>query len=177
MILRTDITEAGAFNKPHGIKGEISATLDYDIDLNEAKCIIMDVEGIFVPFFIKSVRPKTAEICLLTIDGIDSEQKARQLSGKTFYLLNSDIPEDDADGEDGLYASELIGYTVIDSILGKLGEVTDYNDSTDNILLIVTPPEGKEIYIPVADEFIDEIDIDNNTLHTSLPQGIVDLNN
>lgn len=177
MILRTDITEAGIFNKPHGIKGEISATLDYDIDLNEVKCIIMDVEGIFVPFFIKSVRPKTAETCLLTIDGIDSEQKARSLSGRAFYLLNSDIPEDDTDGEDGLYASELIGYTVIDSIMGKLGEVTDYNDSTDNILLIVTSPEGKDIYIPVADEFIDEIDTDNNSLHTSLPQGIVDLNN
>lgn len=177
MILRTDITEAGIFNKPHGIKGEISATLDYDIDLNEVKCIIMDVEGIFVPFFIKSVRPKTAETCLLTIDGIDSEQKARPLSGRAFYLLNSDIPEDDTDGEDGLYASELIGYTVIDSIMGTLGEVTDYNDSTDNILLIVTNPEGKDIYIPVADEFIDEIDTDNNSLHTSLPQGIVDLNN
>lgn len=177
MILRTDITEAGIFNKPHGIKGEISATLDYDIDLNEVKCIIMDVEGIFVPFFIKSVRPKTAETCLLTIDGIDSEQKARPLSGRAFYLLNSDIPEDDTDGEDGLYASELIGYTVIDSIMGKLGEVTDYNDSTDNILLIVTSPEGRDIYIPVADEFIDEIDTDNNSLHTSLPQGIVDLNN
>ncbi|MCM1051729.1 MAG: ribosome maturation factor RimM [Paenibacillus sp.] len=177
MILRTDITEAGIFNKPHGIKGEISATLDYDIDLNEVKCIIMDVEGIFVPFFIKSVRPKTAETCLLTIDGIDSEQKARPLSGRAFYLLNSDIPEDDTDGEDGLYASELIGYTVIDSIMGKLGEVTDYNDSTDNILLIVTSPDGKDIYIPVADEFIDEIDTDNNSLHTSLPQGIVDLNN
>lgn len=177
MILSTDITEAGVLNKPHGIKGEISATLDYDIDLNEAKCIVMDVEGIFVPFFIKSVRPKTAETCLLTIDGINSEQKARQISGKTFYLLNNDLPENETDGEDGLYTSELIGYTVMDSVMGKLGKVTDYNDSTDNILLIVTNSDGKDIYIPVADEFIDEIDTDDNTLHTSLPQGIVDLNN
>ena len=48
MILRTDITEAGVFNKPHGIKGEISATLDFDIDLSDVKCIVLDVEGIFL---------------------------------------------------------------------------------------------------------------------------------
>lgn len=77
MILRTDITEAGVFNKPHGIKGEISATLDFDIDLSDVKCIVLDVEGIFVPFFIVSVRPKTSETVLITINGIDSEQKAR----------------------------------------------------------------------------------------------------
>ncbi len=84
MILRTDITEAGVFNKPHGIKGEISATLDFDIDLSDVKCIVLDVEGIFVPFFIVSVRPKTSETVLITINGIDSEQKARTLTGRPF---------------------------------------------------------------------------------------------
>ena len=45
MILRTEITEAGVFNKPHGIKGEVSATLDIDIDLAQVRCIVMEVEG------------------------------------------------------------------------------------------------------------------------------------
>ena len=177
MILRTDITEAGVFNKPHGIKGEISATLDYDTDLSEVKCIVIEIEGIFVPFFIVSVRPKTAETCLLTIDGIDSEENARTLTGRAFYLLNSDLPVDDPDGEEGFYASDLVGYTVTDSELGTIGEITDYNDSTDNLLFIVTTPYEKEVYIPVADDFINEIDQDTHTLHTTLPQGIVDLNN
>ncbi len=161
MILRTDITEAGVFNKPHGIKGEISATLDYDTDLSDVKCIVIEIEGIFVPFFIVSVRPKTAETCLLTIDGIDSEEKARTLTGRAFYLLNSDLPVDDPDGEEGFYASDMVGYTVTDSELGTIGEITD----------------EKEVYIPVADDFINEIDQDTHTLHTTLPQGIVDLNN
>ncbi len=142
MILRTDITEAGVFNKPHGIKGEISATLDYDTDLSDVKCIVIEIEGIFVPFFIVSVRPV-----------------------------------DDPDGEEGFYASDMVGYTVTDSELGTIGEITDYNDSTDNLLFIVTTPDEKEVYIPVADDFINEIDQDTHTLHTTLPQGIVDLNN
>lgn len=177
MIKRTDITEAGVFNKPHGIKGEISATLDFDIDLSQVKCIVMDVEGIFVPFFIVSVRPKTSETYLITIDGIDSEQKARTLTGRSFYVLDSDIEEsDDADGEDGFYISDLIGYTIIDSEAGTIGEITDYNDATANLLLIVTTPDGDEVYIPVADEYIDEVDADSQTLHTTLPSGIIDLN-
>ncbi|WP_280122459.1 ribosome maturation factor RimM [Duncaniella muricolitica] len=177
MILRTDITEAGVFNKPHGIKGEISATLDFDIDLSDVKCIVLDVEGIFVPFFIVSVRPKTSETVLITIDGIDSEQKARTLTGRPFYLLDSDIPEpDDADGEGGFYLSDLIGFTLADSIAGTVGEITDYNDATANLLLIVTTPDGEEVYIPVADEYIDEVDTDTRTLHTTLPSGIIDLN-
>lgn len=57
-----------------------------------------------------------------------------------------------------------------------MGEITDYNDATSNVLLIVTTPGGDEVYIPVADEYIDEIDPDTNTLHTTLPSGIIDLN-
>lgn len=63
MIKLTEIAEAGIFNKPHGIKGEISATLDFDIELDSVECIIIAVDGIFVPFFLESVRPKTAETC------------------------------------------------------------------------------------------------------------------
>ncbi len=178
-MLRIDpeTTRLHVFNKPHGIKGEISATLDFDIDLSDVKCIVLDVEGIFVPFFIVSVRPKTSETVLITIDGIDSEQKARTLTGRPFYLLDSDIPEpDDADGEGGFYLSDLIGFTLADSIAGTVGEITDYNDATANLLLIVTTPDGEEVYIPVADEYIDEVDTDTRTLHTTLPSGIIDLN-
>lgn len=177
MIKRNEITEAGVFNKPHGIKGEISATLDIDIDLNDVKCIIMDVEGIFVPFFISSVRPKTSDTSLITIDGVDSEEKARLLTGLTFYLLDTDIPSDVEDGDDdGFYADDLIGYHVVDSSAGNLGEITAVNDMTANILFIVARPDGSEIYIPVAEEFIDGVDPDSLTLTVSLPPELIDLN-
>lgn len=177
MILETDITEAGVFNKPHGLKGEISATLDFDVDLTEVKCIVLDVDGIYVPFYPVSVRPKTAETVLITIDGIDSEQKARTLTGKTFYLLDSDLPEyDDEDGDEGFYITDLIGYTLVDSDAGEVGEITDYNDSTSNLLFIITTPSGEEIYIPATEEYIDSVDPENGIVHMTLPEGIIDLN-
>lgn len=178
MIRLTEIAEAGHFNKAHGIKGEISATLDIDIDLNEVKCLVVPVEGIFVPFFVSSCRPKTADTCLLMIDGIDSEAKAQQFNNRPFYILRSDIPEDDGDDDDddGLYASDLIGFRLTDRTLGNVGMISGINDSTENVLFIVETAGGSEVFIPVADEFIEEIDSDSETVVTDLPEGLIDLN-
>lgn len=176
MILPAEITEAGRFNKPHGIKGEISATLDIDVDLAEVKCLVMDVEGIFVPFFVKSVRPKTAETCLVTLDGVDSEEKARRFASRAFFILKTDLPESEEGDDEGFYAADLVGYEIKDAALGTLGEVTDINDVTDNVLFVVTSPDGHEILLPVADEFILYIDTDARVIETDYPEGILDLN-
>ena len=80
MILESELIEAGKFNKPHGIKGEISATVDIDIDFDELKCVVMPIEGIFVPFFINSVRPKNGDTYLVTIDGVDSEVSNKRIT-------------------------------------------------------------------------------------------------
>lgn len=177
MIKLTEIAEAGHFNKAHGIKGEISATLDIDVDLSEVKCIVVSVEGIFVPFFVSACRPKTADTCLLMIDGIDSEAKAQQFNNRPFYILRTDIPEDEEDDdEDGLYASDLVGYRIVDETLGDIGVISGINDSTQNVLFIVETDGGDEIFIPVTDEFIEEIDSDSETVRTDLPEGLIDLN-
>lgn len=176
MIRRDEIVEIGVFNKPHGIKGEVSACLDFDIDLASVKCIIIEVDGIFVPFFIKSVRPKTAETCLVTIDGVSTEQQARSLAGRRFYILKNDLPEEEEDDEDGFYLSDLVGYKLEDASAGLVGEITDYNDATANVLFIVTDADGNEIYVPAADEYIDEVDTETRTVFTDLPTGIIDLN-
>lgn len=177
MIRLSEIAEAGHFNKSHGIKGEISVTLDFDIDLDDIKCLIVAVEGIFVPFFIDSWRPKTADTDLIKIDGIDNETQASEFNNKPFFILRSDIPEDDEEyDEDGFYASDLIGYNVIDRHAGAIGQITDINDTTENVLFLLTTDDGNEIFIPVADDYIDEIDNANETLHTNLPEGLINLN-
>ncbi len=176
MIREEEITLAGHFNKPHGIKGEISATLDIDTDLEDVRCIVMEVEGIFVPFFITGVRPKTADTCLITIEGIDSDQKARRFATMPFYILNEDAPALELDPEEGFYASDLIGFTVIDSANGRIGTITDVNDMTDNVLFILTSDDGYEILLPVADEFILGIDVTTRIVETSYPSEILQLN-
>ena len=77
MITREELIEIGHYNKPHGLSGEISATVDVELDaLQSLSCLVSEMDGIFVPFFVNSLRPKTSETVLLTIDGIDNEQEA-----------------------------------------------------------------------------------------------------
>lgn len=181
MITRDMLCVAGRFNKPHGIKGEISVTLSpeaEDADLASVKCIFVEMEGIMVPFFISSLRPKTAGTSLVTMEGIDSEEKLRPFVNRDFCLLRSDLPEPEGldPYAEGFYASDFIGFEAEDTRLGHLGTITDVNDVTDNVLFVITRPGGGEILVPVADELIDGIDIEGRRLLTSLPEGIVDLN-
>ncbi len=172
MITIDQIRPIGKFNKPHGIKGEISATIDIDLELADLRCIITDIDGIFVPFFINDIRPKTAETVLMTIDGIDNEISAQSLSNKPIYALATDV--EDEDDNDGFYASDFIGFKIVEND-NKIGTITDIEDSTQNMLFILQTPGNNTMYIPIVDEFITEIDFDNKILFMNLPQGITEL--
>ncbi len=181
MIKNSEIVAVGSLLKPHGIKGEIVADMDQDIDPGKLRCIVLDIDGIFVPFFISGIRNGASSSTLLTIDGITDENEAKELCGKEIFALKSDVPEVSADDEGGFYLAHLIGFNV-ESDSGKIiGKIEDYDDSTSNVLLIVCPEDKSagssgQVYIPLADEYITEIDADNRTIKMSLPAGRIDLN-
>lgn len=181
MIKASEIAAVGSLLKPHGIKGEIVADLDQDIKPDKLRCIVLDIDGIFVPFFISGIRNGGSSSTLLTIDGITNENEAKELCGKEIYALKSDVPDVPSDDEGGFYLADLIGFNV-ESESGKvIGKIEDYDDSTSNVLLIVSPqdkraPDSVQLYIPLADEYITEIDAENRTIKMSLPSGLLDLN-
>lgn len=172
MILSESISAIGTLGKPHGIKGEIVATLDCDIDVTALRCIILDIDGIYVPFFVSAVRPKSAESVLLTIDGVTDESQAAALSGKTLFALNEELGEEDSDG--GFYVEDLVGYTLYDTGDTRIGVIEDVEDSTANTLLMVRH-DGEIVYVPVAEELITGWDSENRTLTMNLPEGLLDI--
>ncbi len=176
MISRSDIQPVGKFLKPHGINGEIAVMHDSDdIDFNDYSCVITDVDGIFVPFFLKSIRHKGADTDLFSIEGISDESKAGRLSNKTVYVLRSEIPSEENEEDDGFYAEDLIGHTVILAGNKKLGKIIGIEDTTANYLFIVETPDGKKLLIPVADEFVSGIDSEHQEIEMDLPKGLVEI--
>lgn len=176
---KDELVYAGRLLKPHGIKGEISASVDIDgLDLRDVRCIIVEVEGIPVPFFPTAVRPKNHASVLLTIDGVSDEREAAEVCNKDFFILPQDVPEgyDDEEGE-GFYAADLIGFEATDTDGKKMGRIADIEDSTENVLFILETPGGETIYVPVADEFIIAIDPESKHITLDPPEGISDLNN
>lgn len=173
MIRENELKCVGKLLKPHGINGEITVLLTEDVDLARFSCIVLRLDGIFVPFFLTNVRPKSSETDLITIDGIDNEIAAAALCGNDVFAKKDELPDVEGDA-DGFYAADLIGFSIADG--GKnIGKITGIDDTTENYLFIIEKADGSRGLIPVADEFITDIDERNRVITMNLPEGLVDL--
>lgn len=177
MITRNELTEIGKFQRTHALKGELNALFEMDPEsiVDAERPIVVNMDGIFVPFFIASIRPKGSYSFLVKLTDVDSEEAARSFVNKDIYALSADVDCMDPDAE-GTYADALIGYSISDVNAGSIGKVTDLDLTTENALFIVTTPDESVIYVPIADELIEEIDDNNKTILMSLPDGLVTIN-
>ena len=65
--------------------------------------------------------------------------------------------------------------TVTDTDGTEIGVITDVDTQTENWLFSVETPDGRTIYIPVHEEFIQDIDHEHKRLQMDLPDGLLDL--
>lgn len=177
MIREKVLRKIGRLLKPHGIAGEIVMLLTADIDPSLLECLILRIDGIFVPFFISSCRPKSSETELIKLDGVTDEAQAALLCPNEAYALASALPAEEDSDADGFYAEDLVGFDAIDSDSGRtLGKIVGIDDTTVNYLFIIeTPGRERPLLVPVADELIDALDPEARTITLQLPEGLLDL--
>ena len=173
MIREEEVFKIGQFAKPHGIKGELSLVTNSDV-LEDAEdpYIVCEMDGILVPFFVEDFRYKTDTVVLVKLEDVNSEEDARMFVGKeVFYPLDA-MDEEDLVGD--MTWDSFIGYTVTDVQKGYLGEITDVDETTINVLLRVDH-RGEELLIPAVEELITEADHEARSLTVSLPEGLIEL--
>lgn len=178
MIKLEELKEIGKFQKTHALKGELNLISDIDIDFYEMGFpVIVEMDHLFVPFYIESVRPKGETTMLLKIEDITSEEEAKRFVNKIVYARRSDIEKYAEEiGVDYFDDENLTGYTVVDAATGHtVGVVEDVDDSTENVLLIVSTGEDT-IYLPASDQLIEEINDDEKKIVMVIPEGIADIN-
>ena len=155
MISRDQLIEIGNINKPHGIAGEMSATFICGIDdLQELSCIILDIEGIFVPFYIETIRPKNSDTALIKIDGVENEIQVKDFANKKIFALKDEVEEIESDENDAYY---FIGFSILDKKAGKIGIIENVDDSTENYLFEVKTEDNQDVLIPITTDFIEQI--------------------
>lgn len=176
MIIKESITSIGSFFKPHGIKGELSATFDYDLLPTDLRCVILEIDRIFVPFFIESARRRGASSWLIKLDGVDSEKAAAAFSNHEIFAVTDELPDDVAEEmQDGFFLYDLEGFTLINDGV-ELGTIDVIDDSTANVLMTVHTSDDELVYVPFAEDFITDFDKDNKVVAMSLPEGLIELN-
>lgn len=173
MIQPEEVFKIGQFAKPHGIKGELALVTTSDVfDDSDDPYVVVEIDGILVPFFIEEYRYKSDTVTLVKLEKIDTEEAAREFAGRDVYYPLDEVEESNLIGD--ITWDSLIGYTVTDLRYGELGRITDVDDTTLNVLLKIDR-DGEEWLLPAADELITDADHSTKRLTVSLPEGLLDL--
>lgn len=173
MIRKEELTEAGTFGKPHGVKGELSFRFTLDA-FGDDGCpfLVCELDGIFVPFRLEEYRLTSGSTALVRLKGICSEEKARALTRKAVYLPKKYLPQP---AEETLPDWDyFIGFTLIDAAAGEVGTVAGVDTSTLNTLFRVEN-NGAERFVPAAAALIVRIDENQQKIYMDLPAGLLDL--
>lgn len=180
MIIDTDkIEPIGKVLKTHGIQGEINITLDIESDyLDYNPWIIIEMDGIHTPFKINNLRSRSSSASLVCLQDVISVIDAKQLVSKNIYTDSNMLRQWDKETNynecnDGLYADALLDFKIIDTKLGEVGTIESLELSTQNALFEVLSTNGKTVYIPITDDFINEIDETNRLIKMTLPEGLL----
>ena len=169
MIREEEVYQIGKLGKTHGVKGEISFLFDDDVfDRVDADYLILKIDGILVPFFIEEYRFKSDSNALMKFEGIDTQERARELTGTDVYF-----PRSLADSDDGTLSwSVLVGFDIIDADSGRsVGRIASVDDSTLNILFCLD--DGR--LIPASEDLIIAVDQQARSLTMHIPAGLLEL--
>ena len=163
MITNEQVIAIGRITRTHGKRGEVQCQTSNEYwDNADATFLVLNINNILVPFRVLDWRGKGSDSLIFQLDGFKDEQEAQQLVGCQAYMLLSDTSE-----EDELMPTwqSLVGYQVVDTDQGVLGEVEDVDETTINTL--ITLNNGQ--LIPIHEDFIIDIKAEEKQLMVCLP--------
>jgi len=166
-----DCYQLGEVIKTHGLKGDVTISLDVDnpSEYSELESVFVLQEQTLVPFFIDEIhiQGKKARI---SFEEINSIEDASALVKCDLYLPLNILPELD---KGQYYFHDLVGCQVFDreNLIGKVLNVIDLNGNN----MISVSHKKKEALIPINDEIILEVDIKKKSIKAELPDGLLDL--
>ena len=167
-----DCFEIGYILKPHGLKGAVSIQLDVDDPSKYSKMesVLVKISDQLVPFFISSLQ-LIGNKGIMELQDISSKQEAEELRSSALMLPLELLPKL---GKNQFYYHEVIGYTIVDENLGRLGVIENIF-AGGNQDLIAMRFQDKEIMIPVNNEIVGNADHVNKVVNTKLPEGLLEI--
>ena len=132
-----------------------------DLDLQEP--VVIEFDGLPVPFYFESFTRRGTSRALVNLTGIHSLKDAEEVIGQALW---ADYFEEEAGGD-------LTGWTVRDASGAEVGTVADYEDIPGNTCLWVARPDGAEVLVPFHEDLVIGMDEKTGTLTLSIPDGLL----
>ncbi|MXV37628.1 16S rRNA processing protein RimM [Flavobacteriaceae bacterium Ap0902] len=168
---KKDCYYLGTITKAHGYKGELNVHLDTDEPelYQDLESVFIEKNGLLVPFFLTKAQLHKKNHLRIILEDFDDPTS---LIGREIYLPLSTLPPLEGNK---FYYHEVVGFQVINADDNLIGEITHVRDTTSQDLLEVLTPTETTVLIPLIDDWIVEVDRENNVLRMDLPKGLTDV--
>ena len=161
----------GKITRKFSFKGELIIFLDTDTpsDYYKLKKIFLKLDNSFVPYFISDISKYKNNSIKVKFEDVKNEEEAIELINYEVFLPIDELPV--LKGKK-FYYHEIIGFKVIDIIQGEIGKIAYINDQTPQHLFVIES-NGKEILIPINDDFILSLNRLNKIINLKIPEGLL----
>ena len=157
----------------YSFKGEVVIKLDTDEPelYKNMESVYVEFGTNLVPFFIEKSSLHKGNQLRVQFEDIYSEVEADSILKCGVYLPLDLLPTLSGDK---FYYHEVIGFQVIDKNFGEVGTIVHINDKAAQPLFEIDK-NGKEVFIPMIDDFINKVDRENKTIEVETPVGLIEL--
>ncbi|MCL1822975.1 MAG: ribosome maturation factor RimM [Oscillospiraceae bacterium] len=146
--------------KPHGIKGEMRAKFYCDSieEISEYETLYFGADK--KPVKLISCRANKTMV-IISLEGIDTVERAQKLAGELFYINREDIILD----EDTWFIQDLIGLDVFDADNGiRYGVVEEILQNAPTDVYVIRTTEGKQLLFPSVPEVLIDVNINESKI-------------
>ena len=164
-----DKFRVGVLTQTHGLRGEVKVypTTD-DPELYErVKNVYLQIRGTEIPLKIQHVR-YFKQLVIVKFEGIDVIEQIQPYLKGELYVTREDMP---ALEEGHYYIPDLIGLKVFTDEGEDIGVLDDVMKTGANDVYVVKNGE-EEILIPVVEQFVREVDLEEGKVTVHLIEGM-----
>lgn len=167
-----DLYKAGFIMRTHGLKGEVTISLDIDApaDWESLESVFVETKSQLVPYFIETISVRHDK-AFVKFEDVSTPEAAAALKGSSLYLPKTSRPKL---GRGEFYNEEVIDFEVMDEELGFLGTVQAIEQAGPSRFIVLSY-KMKEVMIPVNGPFIRSINRTKKTVSVALPDGFLEI--
>ena len=168
-----DLFRIGQITSAHGIKGDVKVypvTSDPERFIG-LKSVLVAREG--EEEHTREMKVTKAShfknLILMHFEGVEDRNEAEKMQGLSLWVTRENaLPLD----EDEYYFKDLLDLLVVDEDGQEVGTVTDILETGSNDVLVVETADGQEILLPMIEECVTDIDLDNERITIHWMEGL-----
>lgn len=134
-------------------------------------------DGLPVPFFFSHLQERGNDQLFVKFETIDTLKCAEEIVGELVYINRKKgkkaQTQEKTDGD----IPDIIGFTIFEKDNSLVGSISAIYPYPDNLCIGVMLANGREseVLIPLNEDFIIDVDIENEKIVLYLPKGILEL--